>query len=382
MILINITVIRDLIMRVLHAALLKYASPGIVNQMYWENSSAIELGIEWRSVLCVTQIGEKIDKEKISTIKLFNNNENWFSLRQKYYEWLLSEQDNYDILVLRHSSATPQEYFFLKHIKKPVYLVHHTLEQAELLSYFNVNMVNFGLKYLLESYFGKLSLYSAQNIICVTNEIFDYENSRVKNKFKNPIIYPNGIFFPKNNSENFELIEDFKEKSIPEILFVAGHFSSWHGLDLLLDSLKKTKENFILHIVGEVDSNDVIKAQKDNRVILHGKMNKIELQSIINESWIGLSSFALFRKKMNEACTLKVREYLLNGLPVYSGHKDIFPEDFIYYKSGMVDINSILSFAYEMKDVNREEVVFYSEKFINKKNLLANLYSELKADFN
>ena len=361
-------------MRVLHAALLKYASPGIVNQMYWENLSAQDLGIQWRSMLCVTEIGSKIDNTKSGVIKLFNKDENWFSLRRKYYDWLLSEQDNYDILVLRHSSATPQEYFFLKKIKKPVFLVHHTLEQPEILSYMDKSFLNGSIKYFFESYFGSLALNRAENIICVTNEIFNYQNNRIGNRFRNKIIYPNGILFDKKLVDsNIKLYKD----EIPQILFIAGHFSPWHGLDLLLDSLTKTKENFILHIVGEVDEKDQIKARQDNRVMLHGSMNKEELSPLFNKAWIGLSSFALSRKRMDEACTLKVREYLFNGLPVYSGHKDVFPVEFKFYKFGQPDMDTILSFAYEMKNVSKANVSNSAEPYINKKSLLEKLYAEL-----
>ena len=361
-------------MRVLHTALLKQASPGIANQMYWEQLAAEELGIEWRSFLCVSEVSEKVNKENMKIIKLFNQEENWFSLRKKYYDWLMSEQDNFDVLVLRHSSSTPQEYFFLKSINKPVYLVHHTLELPEIISNAGSGIIRTGTKYAIESFFGSLSIKYAKNIICVTNEIFEYENNRVSNKFKQKTIYPNGILFDKKLTDT----KFKKEGEIPQILFVAGHFSSWHGLDILLENIKSTHKDFTLHIAGVVDEKDKLTAKQDSRVILHGAMNKDELKILMDKAWIGLSSFALSRKKMTEACTLKVREYLFNGIPVYSGHKDIFPIEFSYYKFGSPKIEDILSFAEEMKSEVREEVSKSAEPYISKVKLLEKLYSDLK----
>ena len=69
----------------------------------------------------------------------------------------------------------------------------------------------------MEKYFGKLSLDNAQGIITVTDEIFNYENLRVKNKFKNKIIYPNGIVYDGKKND------DKRQNEIPELIFIASH---------------------------------------------------------------------------------------------------------------------------------------------------------------
>lgn len=43
-------------MKILHAAYMKDASSGIVNQMYWEQEAAKELGISWKSILFVQNL--------------------------------------------------------------------------------------------------------------------------------------------------------------------------------------------------------------------------------------------------------------------------------------------------------------------------------------
>lgn len=355
-------------MKVLHSALMKHSSSGILNQMTWELEAAKKLNLDWEVVLYVQEYTENIPSNIIKQWK-GNSKLNWIQFRQDYYAWLLEKSVFFDVLVLRHSISDPFQAAFIKKVKKPVYLVHHTLEVQEILSY---NGIKSKIKGEIEKYFGKISLYSAQGVIGVTDEIFNYENTRIKNKFKNKIIYPNGIHYNNNK------IEDNRKGDVPELIFIASYFSAWHGLDLLLHELKNTSEKFILHIVGNLNHVDEQIAKKDARVILHGHLSQSEIQELISHMWLGLSSFALFRKNMQEACTLKVREYLKNGLPVYSGYKDIFYENFIYYKIGKPNFDAILEYARKMRYESKEKVSNFSKQYIDKEILLENLYVSLQ----
>jgi len=355
-------------MRVLHSTLSKKPIPGIVNQIYLEQLAAESLGITWESILCVAEKSKQYSNEKKRVINKLKF-DNWFLLRLAYYKLLMSKIDDFDVLLLRHNTSNPLEYYFLKKINKPVFLVHHTLEGYELLSNSSIKAK---IKYSIERLYGDLSIKNAHGIIGVTDEIFSYENKRTNNKFKNKITYPNGIFY-----NGIELL-DSRDLVVPEILFIASDFVPWHGLDLILNELKNTNEEFILNIVGKVYQADISKAKKDNRVILHGLLNKDEMTEIIERSWIGLSSFALERKNMKEACTLKVREYLNGGLPVYSGHRDIFPESFPYYKEGKPEFNEILSYAKKMRLMTKEEVRVLARPYIDKTILLETLYKNIK----
>lgn len=355
-------------MKVLHSALMKYASSGILNQMTWELKAAEKLNLDWEVVLYVQEYNankpSEIVKQWEGTSRL-----NWIKFRQDYYKWLLEQSRFFDVLVLRHSISDPFQAAFIKKIKKPVYLVHHTLEVQEILS---DNNMKTNIKSKIEKYFGKISLDSAQGVIAVTNEIFNYENKRTKNKFKDKIIYPNGIDYDDNK------IQDGRRSDIPELIFVSSYFNSWHGLDLLLKDLNNTSEKFILHIVGNLNSIDKQLAKQDERIVLHGHLSQNEIQELVSKMWIGLSSFALFRKGMKEACTLKVREYLRNGLPVYSGHKDIFPESFCYYRVGEPKFKNILEYARIVRFVDKRVVSELSKEYIDKEQLVKNLYVHLK----
>lgn len=92
-----------------------------------------------------------------------------------------------------------------------------------------------------------------------------------------------------------------------------------------------------------------------------------------------MASFGLYRKGVKEGSTLKVREYFNYGLPVYSGHTDIFPTDFKFYYTGEAKINNILNFSQEMSQYSKEYIRDEAITYIDKKNILSNLHNHLSS---
>lgn len=363
-------------MKILHAALIYdfYSASGIVNQMYDELQSAKEIGINFD--VKVFSPSHKIpDKYKelfvfVHNYESKNKINSWINYRKKYYSWLESQSDCVDCYILRYSTYDPFQYFFIKNSKKPVYLVHHTKELDEL------HLL--GIKGILASYFdrfwGNKAIRLSTGIIAVTNELINYEKNRINDSNKRSIVYPNGIKI-KNN-----YIND-RRGEIPEILFVASFFYNWHGLDILIDEAKRSNLNFLIHIVGDINHKDAQNLKADKKFIYHSKLSLDEIDNLSERCWIALGSFALYRKNLEEASTLKVREYLNNGLPVYSGHFDQFPKDFLFYKKSNLNLNDILEFAYEMREYSKEKVRDLSIPYISKKILLKNLYNNISKDF-
>lgn len=253
---------------------------------------------------------------------------------------------------------------FLRHSKVPVYTIRHTLEISELKGMGYIGKA----RALAEQLIGPISLQYTSDIIGVTNEITQYEYSRLRNKNKFVYTNPNGI-----NLLETKTAEDFRN-NIPQILFIASYFADWHGLDLLLEDLCHNKSNFILHIVGKTNQYQRILADNDTRVVFHEHMSKKEIRKLASFCTVGLSSFALHRKNMKEACTLKVREYLSLGIPVYAGHKDVFPKTFKYYHYGPPRFDEIIRYSNSVKNTTRLEVKQSSRHLIDKDILLANLY--------
>ena len=83
---------------------------------------------------------------------------------------------------------------------------------------------------------------------------------------------------------------------------------------------------------------------------------------------------------MTEACTLKVREYLAFGLPVFSGHKDVFPASFSYYQHSeeKITMSAIIKFARSHRDINRRETSEAARPYIEKSIILKNTYNAIK----
>lgn len=362
-------------MRVLHSALLRYPSAGILKQMSWEKEAAQGLGLNWDVKVSCPQ-GSTSESSIVRFSKPITSNRSklaqvrdWFGVRIEYYLWLKVFESEVDIFILRYSPYDPIQFAFSILCKKPVFLIHHTLEVPELTS---SHRPLSKIRVVAERIIGKYSIRNSAAIIGVTQEIIDYEKKRIEQPEKPSILYPNGVMFNGPTASD-------KRGHIPELLFVSSYFESWHGLDLLFSNMQEHNKEFLLHVVGELSLGDRVLGEKDERIILHGRKSHDEIRLIADSCWLGLSSFALFRKDMKEACTLKVREYLMMGLPVYAGHKDTFPEDFEFYRNSELSIINILHFAVAMRGTSRELVACAAKPYIDKVEMVRSLSNRLLA---
>lgn len=357
-------------LKILHAAVSMSPSVGVLKQMEWEQQAADELGLSWKTSI---HTGEVFESSVVYTWLNLPMSKflRYVVLRQRFYKWLLVESKGYDLILLRFSVHDPWQAMLSKKIGYKLLTVHHTKEEPEILGCGGVGR----LKVILERLWGRLTLARVSGYVAVTSEVLAYEQSRVYDQTaKQGFIYSNGIVSGKD-----ELIDE-RSGDVPELLFVASSFVPWHGLDLVLNEVKNNKSDFILHVVGSVDKNDLELCKKDHRVVTHGQLNSEQLKKLGRRCWCGLSSFALFRKGMNQACTLKVREYLDSGLPVYAGHGDSgLPGKFAFFYHGEVKLDEILAFAKKMRSVTREQVSNAARLHISKSDILANLYKQLSS---
>lgn len=359
-------------MRFLHAAALLRPPSGIVNQMRWEYEAANELDVDWDVKLYCPKGWMKRERfvEESRKVEAGDPSKgkpiDWIRFRYGYYKWLMSQQNSYDAFVLRYYVHDPFQMMFVHRCRKPVYFVHHTMEVPELrLPGTRISI----LRAQLEKLIARPALRAATGIIGVTQEIVDYEVDRAGIKGVKTFVYPNGI-----KINDTPIID--KRGDIPEFLFVAGAFAPWHGLDLLLDSVERSQKEFKLHLVGNVHEPNLKRAQADSRITLHGRLSSNEIRKLAEKCFLGLSSFGLHRNGMTEACTLKVREYLMMGLPVYAGHRDVIEDQNEFVVSGPADIDAIIRFA--LDNINtREKVANHSSGSICKKILLTTLRREL-----
>ena len=362
-------------MIILHSAMSRELSSGITRQMLSEQESAREVGLSWhvgiyvpyqkKQKLLKTAVDADLEPLLVADSAVKNT---WVQFRQGFYCWLLQQEADYDAVVLRHSCYDPFQLLYVLRSTRPVYLVHHTLEVPEL------KLANQGLNRLkapFEAFLGRLSQKYASGVIGVTQEIVDYECERANMSRDKGFVYPNGI-----SADEVVAVED-RRCETPRLIFVASHFYPWHGLDLLLESVAASDADFLIDLVGVVDPNDKEIADKDPRVKLHGYLSIAKIRELAAYADLGLSSLALSRNGMKDACPLKTREYLAMGLPVYAGYNDVFPESFPYFTKGGCDISEALACARKLQGVKRETVAETSVSYIDKAVLLKSLYDWL-----
>ena len=115
--------------------------------------------------------------------------------------------------------------------------------------------------------------------------------------------------------------------SAPAFVFAGsqmGVSANWHGVDKVF-ALAAAMPDSTFHIVG-MTRDDFPQAPGGSNVRFHGNLRAADLAAVLAVSDVGLGTLALHRKSMEEACPLKVREYLMNRLPVVAGYREVQDE--------------------------------------------------------
>ena len=103
----------------------------------------------------------------------------------------------------------------------------------------------------------------------------------------------------------------------PRLIFVGSPGSPWHGLERLAELARLLPE---LHF-DVVGCPAPLMPQPSN-LQFHGAMSRDAYEPLLHQATAAVGTMALFRKHMQEACPLKVREYLAAGLPVIAAYRD------------------------------------------------------------
>lgn len=144
-------------------------------------------------------------------------------------------------------------------------------------------------------------------IVSVTNELKD----QLPIGNKPCIVIGNGI---KINEYSDSIDSERNKKKRPGILFVGSPNQVWQGLDKIIKFAENNK-SIDLHIVGTNGPN-----QKN--IKFHGYQGNDYINKLCLEVHVGISTLALHRKGMQEACPLKSRLYMERGLPVIIAYDD------------------------------------------------------------
>lgn len=355
-------------MKVLHFSTHYRISPGIVSQISYEQSAALALdGVQWDNVIftCQGKSESYVIKRNFPGGKFVN----YFLTRLAALFWLARNAKQYDVVLLRHNLGDPFEFVATQLLKRYV-TVHHTIEIDEARG---LKGLSGKIQFWLEKFLGKMILNRAVGIVGVTREIADHEQSRISRKLPQHI-YTNGIDYI-----NYPNLGD-ERSEVPRFLFVAAQFSPWHGLDRIIDALAADATTCEVHVVGHCTPEQLLSMSTDPRFHCHGELTQAQIQGLSAQMDVGLSSMALDRNGLKEACTLKVREYLAGGLPVYSGHTDAgLPPDFLYYHKGEPVVTEMIRFAKEMRQTERAVVREHAKLYIDKMALVQQLTDWLRA---
>lgn len=357
-------------MKILHITCVRELTNGQRRQLSFEFEAARQLNLSWDTI--VLNASEAVDEKfEIQIPKIYRK----IFLRNLYaWIYIFKNKSKYDVIINRHMTFDPFVLIFGWFIKNR-FTVHHAKEVQEL------KLVRKGWKGIIASFAEKITGYinlkQVKGAICVTNDIAIYQKNRANIK---TFLYPNGI-----DLSSIKVIEDKRIDDEVNIAFMCGTFSSWHGLDLLLESILENlefieKSNVKIHLIGKVLENELAFIKKNRLpIVLYGLLPSEEYIKVLKKCDIGIDSLALNRKNLSEAAALKVREYLAYGLPIYSAYKDTsLPLNFEYYKIGKVDIKEMVLFVKEMKQVPRQDVRKASEEYISKEILLKKLYISIR----
>ena len=272
----------------------------------------------------------------------------------KFYVLDKFMRDNkYDLIILRYPGMDILPPFkFLKRYGDKVVTEHHTNELAEL-KIENIDTIRTKIKYALEKVYAPYFLKRVLGVIGVTDEIRKIEIKKAGQVDKPSFVFSNGINVDEIPFTGFKKFDEVHLS----ILFIASNFSSWHGLDKILRGLLQYNGDVFveLHLVGCVFQKeiDIISKIKNSKVAIYAHGNKCgdELNKYFEVCNIAISSLALHRKNMKEACALKTREYIARGLPFVYAYKDTDlsgDEDFALLLPAddePVDIDLLIEFA-------------------------------------
>jgi hypothetical protein len=198
--------------------------------------------------------------------------------------------------------------FFYPSLKKLLRLFPTTVEiNTDDLSEFKISLSK--VNYIYHKFTRNILLQNVKKMVFVTNEIGTLFDKYKKEK----IVIGNGI-----ELENYYQLPVTNNKT-PNLIFIGSPGLPWHGVDKIIKLANHFKD-WKFHIVGYTSKD--INLNIPSNVTCYGYLNKNDYENLMLISDIAIGSLALHRNDMDEACTLKVREYLAYGIPTIIGYQD------------------------------------------------------------
>ncbi len=273
-----------------------------------------------------------------------------------------------DIIYMRYNFISLDAYRLISHI--PTVVEINSDEIAE----YKLERFN-GWKKTIKYYLNKINrlLFMSKVVgkVCVTEELKEKEmqfNANIPT-----IALPNPLYSIDNRMSG----EIHLGKIIPQLVFIGSPGQPWHGIDKIIQLATATVGKLDINIIG---MEKPVMSVPEN-IHFCGYLSKEQYDKYLQEADVGIGTLALHRKHMNEACPLKIREYLAYGLPIIIGYKDtaflnIGKKEWLLelpnIESNVMDaVDDIVAFANKVKGykVNPDEVEFMSSRKIEEQRI-------------
>jgi glycosyltransferase involved in cell wall biosynthesis len=108
----------------------------------------------------------------------------------------------------------------------------------------------------------------------------------------------------------------------PRLVFIGTWGQVWQGIDKVVQ-LARLEPGWDFDVIGGQMAIDRAGAEAmPPNITWHGSLDHSSALQVMAGADVGIGTLALHRKGMDEACALKLREYLALGLPVIYGNHD------------------------------------------------------------
>ncbi len=190
-----------------------------------------------------------------------------------------------------------------------------------------------------------LFMFSVKGVVFISKELKDIQNPIIHKA----IVIANGI---DETLFEYPVNEKFENKKV-HLVFTGSFEQEWQGLDKIIPLVRKHTD-LHLHVVG-------LQSENEANITYHGRLSREENLKIISRCHVGISTLALHRKGMEEASSLKSREYLALGLPVIMGYRDTdLEKDYPFLMKLANTEDNVISHEKEIVEFCRRSLQFAS----------------------
>jgi glycosyltransferase involved in cell wall biosynthesis len=281
-----------------------------------------ELRNDFNPNIRIYYTGRPTVKSRLLRLTIF-----WSWLFEKEYQRLFREakkvydQVGADFVVMRDTPGSNSLFLFCKAISNKAQLIielnSDLLEEKRMLyKRDEANKWN-KLAWQKEAATKPKILKAAKNLVCVSDEIAHIHHNRYrlpKNRFR---VITNGIDY---KSRRLAKMPDNHNEL--KCVFLGGAGDSYYKVERAIESLANYSgdRRVVLSVVGIEREN----IEKPNHAVrFHPKVSYAELGSYLDGQHLGISTLGLYKKNLENGSTLKVREYLMAGIPVVLGYSDV-----------------------------------------------------------